>query len=530
MPENERIAQATLDSLQMNELQVQGFTITDVLPAAVTDELLAVFERLHIERYNSGRFTTTMAIPDAVHRAEADNLIKQYIAPYAKGLLPEYRILFANFLHKPSGEPDSKVGIHRDWTYVDETECQSYNLWIPLVDINEETGLFYALPGSHLIDHGLRATPFLNELDRFSAQIQKLAIPLKLKAGQGLLYHSGLIHFTDPNLSKIGRTAVGMVLIPTEAQALHFERTDKPAVFNKYETDESFYYEFDPNKGVHLAGPKIDIQDTRGENQTGKWLRDQLLQQGKIADLIAEYYDQFTASYLETYGEAIQAFRPASIKDLYQYLQKSIVLKSGMNVLDAGCGVGGPALYFAQHSKLSITGITLSAEQVKKAEELKKKKWWLKGDVHFQKGDYHQLDQLFCGQKFDAVLYLESLGHSYDLGLAIEQAWNVLTPGGFVYIKDFFPFEHEDPVVAAQYRTITERINAAYAYNVLDLQELLSLLRRRGFEIGFIKKFDFQDDITARAAFESVNKIELFPDMPEFRVAEWLEIKCFKPQ
>lgn len=530
MTENGARSLTTLDNSLHQVLQERGYFIVDVLSSAKVKALLEKFDRLYKDRYSSGGFTTTMAIPDADHRAEVDALIKSEMNAHTTELLPGYRILFANFLHKPGSQKASHVGIHRDWTYVDEQHHQSYNLWIPLVDINADTGLFYAVPGSHLIDHGVRATPFVNELDRFAVHIKKLAMPVSIKAGQGILYHSGLIHYTDPNLSGQGRTAIGIVQIPVDAQAAHFERTENASVFKKHPTDASFYYTFDPQRGVLFSSSVEEIKDVRGENQTGKWLREQLLKQGIITDLVAEYYDRFTASYLDTYGEAIQAFRPTRIKDLYRYLQKSIGLKSGMKVLDAGCGVGGPALYFAQHSNLTITGITLSAEQVKKAEELKKKKWWLRGDVNFQRGDYHKLDERFPNQAFDAVLYLESLGHTYDLKLAIDQAWQVLEPGGFVYIKDFFPFEHEDPATAAKYRTITERINAAYAYNVLDLQELLSVLRKRGFEIGFIKKFDFKDDITARAAFESANKIELFPDMPEFRVAEWLEIKCFKPQ
>ncbi|MCG8342585.1 MAG: cyclopropane fatty acyl phospholipid synthase [Chlorobiales bacterium] len=47
-------------------------------------------------------------------------------------------------------------------------------------------------------------------------------------------------------------------------------------------------------------------------------------------------------------------------------------LEPGMKVLDIGCGWGGAALFAAEHYGVSVTGVTVSSEQVKKAEELKK--------------------------------------------------------------------------------------------------------------------------------------------------------------
>jgi len=48
-------------------------------------------------------------------------------------------------------------------------------------------------------------------------------------------------------------------------------------------------------------------------------------------------------------------------------LADAIDLKEGMTALDAGCGVGGPLLNIAKHSKASVTGITINEYQVNKA-------------------------------------------------------------------------------------------------------------------------------------------------------------------
>ena len=45
-------------------------------------------------------------------------------------------------------------------------------------------------------------------------------------------------------------------------------------------------------------------------------------------------------------------------------------LEPGMKVLDIGCGWGGAARFAAEHYGVNVTGVTVSSEQVKKAEEL----------------------------------------------------------------------------------------------------------------------------------------------------------------
>ena len=47
-------------------------------------------------------------------------------------------------------------------------------------------------------------------------------------------------------------------------------------------------------------------------------------------------------------------------------------LEPGMKVLDIGCGWGGAARFAAEQYGVSVTGVTVSSEQVKKSEELRK--------------------------------------------------------------------------------------------------------------------------------------------------------------
>jgi hypothetical protein len=58
----------------------------------------------------------------------------------------------------------------------------------------------------------------------------------------------------------------------------------------------------------------------------------------------------------------------------------------------------------------------------------------------------------------------------------------------------------------------------------------LFALRSAGYEIEFVRKFRFRDDIGIRFRFEHQAGIDIFEGKPEFAPAEWLEILCIKPE
>lgn len=247
------------------------------------------------------------------------------------------------------------------------------------------------------------------------------------------------------------------------------------------------------------------------------------------SEKVNHYYNQFTDSYLDTYGEVIQAFRPKDTKELHEYVIKNAGLQEGQVILDAGCGVGGPACYFAQNINAIVEGVTISEKQVALAKGLADKKR-LNALCSFTLGDFHNLSKIYPETKFNRILFLESLGHAENPSKVIEEATKVLKVGGSIYIKDFFPFEIEDEALRMKHNKVVQAINDSYCYNVLDLHETVSSARKNRLQIDFIQKFKFDDDITARSDFEAQNKVDLFGDVEEFRVAEWLELKFTLPE
>ena len=105
------------------------------------------------------------------------------------------------------------------------------------------------------------------------------------------------------------------------------------------------------------------------------------------------------------------------------------------NVLDAGCGVGGAAIYLSSAKNAHVTGITLSEKQLAFANNLAKEKN-LNDKVSFQLMDYTQTG--FADESFDVVWACESMTHVADKEAFIKEAYRLLKKGGRLIVCDFF--------------------------------------------------------------------------------------------
>jgi ubiquinone/menaquinone biosynthesis C-methylase UbiE len=248
---------------------------------------------------------------------------------------------------------------------------------------------------------------------------------------------------------------------------------------------------------------------------------------------VGEFYNQYTEKFLDVYGEIIQACRTNDITVLLDYQIQSMKLKEGMNVLDAGCGVCGPACYFAEKTGAHIDALTISEEQVKIANEKILYKG-LQNKVFVKKGDYHQIENYFPASQYDVVYFLESFGHSPFHTRAIDSAWAALKPGGLLYIKDLFKRFSPSPEIQLKMDSEIKRINENYIYNVADLNKISDYVRKKGWEIAAIRRMDIDndqfDDYTISTKFQQITGL-LKPEIGVEYVfpVEIFELLLYKP-
>lgn len=249
---------------------------------------------------------------------------------------------------------------------------------------------------------------------------------------------------------------------------------------------------------------------------------------------VGDFYNQYNDKFIQVYGEVIQAFRTQDVTILLDYQINAMQLKEGMKVLDAGCGVCGPATYFAEKSSVLVDAVSISEEQVQKGKAaIEKKK--LQDKVNVIQGDYHDLKSVFPGKLYDVVYFLESFGHSPYHEKAIDSAWDVLKPGGMLYIKDLFkrlPLlkDHESKIDFE-----INKINEAYRYNVADLNTILDYVRKKGFVVSALKTIDLKmeefENLMISNEFQELTGIAKIENWNDYVFPiDFFELILYKPQ
>lgn len=220
---------------------------------------------------------------------------------------------------------------------------------------------------------------------------------------------------------------------------------------------------------------------------------------------VADYYEAMTPAYLEGFGSIFQGSRPASTQELIDYIEDALNLAPGMRLLDAGCGVGGPALALAEKQRaLTIDALTLSDLQAATARR-EAARAGVADRVTVAQGDFHLLAKSYPIESFDRVMFLESLCHAENYRDVIAGAYSVLKPGGGLYIKDFHVVDHRRDQARheAQIGDL-ESLNRLYQLQLPYLSDLVDILSQVGFLIRFMRMPSYVPTFDQWLSYETI--------------------------
>jgi hypothetical protein len=123
---------------------------------------------------------------------------------------------------------------------VDEKQFNSYNIWLPLVDVNEENGTLLILPNSHTMLNNIRGLNIPSSFEKVMEEVWQYLVPLNMKAGEALVYDHRLLHASGINKTNTPRLVIVYGLIPSAAtMRYYFGRRNN---IEEYQCTPDFYF------------------------------------------------------------------------------------------------------------------------------------------------------------------------------------------------------------------------------------------------------------------------------------------------
>ncbi len=236
------------DSIRQAELEKNGFVIIPFLSETEVRELNAIYTSIHKGEEPKQFFDKihmTSWCRDADYKKNVSQQLASLFGHRVGAFFRQYRCLNHVFIVKKSGY-DTTFKVHQDWNVVDETKYQSVNVWIPLHDVDEASGALWILKGSHRINRNVRGAGYLfPDYSKFTGELEKAAISVKLKAGEAIVFYHSVIHGSPPNLSARDRVAACFSVIPKEAPlCIYFQPTANDAL-QLHEPEDDFVFQYD---------------------------------------------------------------------------------------------------------------------------------------------------------------------------------------------------------------------------------------------------------------------------------------------
>ncbi len=162
-------------------------------------------------------------------------------------VIPELEKTFSSFIAPVASFMSKNPGnhgvceFHRDFSILDESAFEYRNVWIPLIDIEQQNGALYALKGSHkAFNYPLpmfEKWPYTNTQEK----LFDFATIFSVKAGDLVVYTDRTLHGSMLNLSEKTRPVVHLGLLHPQAKIQYYHLSNN--VVKVFDVPFEFYFE-----------------------------------------------------------------------------------------------------------------------------------------------------------------------------------------------------------------------------------------------------------------------------------------------
>jgi len=152
---------------------------------------------------------------------------------------------------------------------------------------------------------------------------------------------------------------------------------------------------------------------------------------------VKKYWEDCTSIYVNNAYPVFQAgLFSSNFEEHLDFLCSRHWQDGSKRVLDAGCGIGSVANYFAaKHPESSFVGLTVAKDQVDKAQQT------APSNVEFVLGSFDAIP--FPDNEFDFIYFYQSIGYR-PLVDVLKEVRRVLKPGGKLLISDICSIDDPD--------------------------------------------------------------------------------------
>lgn len=232
------------DAKLTERLSTDGFATFDLL----SDFDIAALKEIFAEHHSSSPegFYATTHLNDKEKRKALSDQAMSILACRIESHFENIELLGGAFISKAPGEKGI-LPLHQDWNLVDEKKARSYNLWIPLVDVNEENGAMRLLVGSHTKQETFRGPNVPPVLYPISNEVDRHMVSLNMKQGEAVLYDHALWHSSPENQTDQLRLAFVLGVVPKEAELKYYQQNGDQV--EEYASHPNFFFENDRDSG-----------------------------------------------------------------------------------------------------------------------------------------------------------------------------------------------------------------------------------------------------------------------------------------
>jgi len=218
-----------------------GYVVIDFITPEEAKIIAEQFYKVHSSTPKG--FYSDAFNPDDTVKREIFEQTDKIFARVVEEKFQDVKKLGGTFLCKAPGQ-EGKVGVHQDWTVVDESKYFTATIWVPTSEVNDNNGALRVLPGSHLFFDAYRSNSIEFSYRGSEEFIWKNMITVDMKPGQAFVLNHAVIHGSSPNLTNKERLVIAYAVAPSVAPLMYYYKDRNTGKVEKFSMPDDFFQRY----------------------------------------------------------------------------------------------------------------------------------------------------------------------------------------------------------------------------------------------------------------------------------------------